>query len=133
MLIARLPENVVLACTSSVLELLLPITVFPSELRVLLKVTVALLVTVRGDEKPEVAATVRLWLLLAPRATFAFAVIGAVAAKVVAELTVKLLLPLLLPRIVLPRALKRLLALTVTAALAVTGAANVEVAGTVSV
>ncbi len=65
----------------------------------------------------------------------ALAVIGAVEAKVVAAFTVRVLLPLLVPSTVLPRALNRPPAATVTAALAVIGVveAKVVTAFTVSV
>lgn len=64
-----------------------------------------MLTTVSGEEKVDAAATVRLWLLLVPKATSPFAVIGAVEANVVAAFTTRVLLPVLLPRTVLPRAL----------------------------
>ena len=64
----------------------------------------------------------------------AFAVMGAVLAKTVAELTVSVLLPLV-PSTALPRAVKELPAVTVTAVLAVMGAEaeKVVTAFTVSV
>ena len=66
-------------------------------------------------------------MMLPPTVREAAAATGAVEAKVVAALTVRVLLPLLAPSTVLPNALKVLPAETVTAALAVTGAMNVEV------
>ena len=86
-----------------------------------------------GAENVDAACTTSTWLLLAPRVTLPLATMGAVDAKVVAALTVRMLLPPLVPNTVLPNALKALPAVTLTAALAVMGAANVVVACTVRV
>ncbi len=119
--------KVVTALTSRLLLALVPRTALPKALKALA------LLTVTGAAKEEEARTVSAWLLFDPRVTLALAVMGAVEAKVVAAFTINVLLPPLVPKTTLPSALKALPAATVTAALAVTGAANVVVAWTVIV
>ena len=87
---------------SSELVALEPITVFPSELKVLLYMmaTSALAVTGAVDVNWVIALTIRVWMPVAPSTTSplavnsALAVMGAVGAKVVTALTVRLWLPL---------------------------------------
>ena len=114
--------KVVNAFTSRLLLALVPRTVLPKALKALA------LVTVTGAVKNEAARTVSAWLLFDPRVTLALAVMGAVEAKVVTAFTVSVLLPPLVPNTALPSALKAMPAATVTAALAVMGAAKVVVA-----